>query len=53
MKRRRLGWELLFGPITPYQFRLRGPGASPKEARRNVLTAWVLSPFPSLPSPSP
>ncbi|KAG8436652.1 hypothetical protein GDO86_007665 [Hymenochirus boettgeri] len=33
----KLGWELLFGPCTPYQYRLFGPGKW-KEARQTILT---------------
>ncbi|XP_068096036.1 flavin-containing monooxygenase 5-like [Hyperolius riggenbachi] len=33
----KLAWEILFGPCTPYQYRLRGPGQW-KGARRAILT---------------
>ncbi|XP_019752080.1 dimethylaniline monooxygenase [N-oxide-forming] 5-like [Hippocampus comes] len=35
----RLGLSLLFGPITPYQYRLRGPGKW-TGARQAILTQW-------------
>lgn len=41
-----LGSRVLFGPCTPYQFRLRGPGQW-DGARRAILTQWerVAQPF--------
>ncbi|XP_061540437.1 flavin-containing monooxygenase 5-like isoform X1 [Phycodurus eques] len=35
----RLGLDLLFGPVNPYQYRLRGPGKW-AGARQAVLTMW-------------
>ncbi|XP_018589728.1 dimethylaniline monooxygenase [N-oxide-forming] 5-like [Scleropages formosus] len=35
----RLGFSVLFGPCTPYQFRLRGPGKW-AGARNAILTVW-------------
>ncbi|XP_078263907.1 flavin-containing monooxygenase 5-like [Rhinoraja longicauda] len=35
----RLAFEVYFGPCSPYQFRLTGPGKRP-EARENILTQW-------------
>ncbi|XP_055041847.2 flavin-containing monooxygenase 5 [Misgurnus anguillicaudatus] len=35
----RLGFKVLFGPCTPYQFRLCGPGQW-KGARQAILTQW-------------
>ncbi|XP_077389815.1 flavin-containing monooxygenase 5-like [Festucalex cinctus] len=35
----RLGLNLLFGPISPYQYRLRGPGKW-AGARQAILTQW-------------
>ncbi|XP_028259363.1 dimethylaniline monooxygenase [N-oxide-forming] 5-like [Parambassis ranga] len=35
----RLGLNVLFGPCTPYQYRLRGPGKWPR-ARQAILTQW-------------
>ena len=31
-----LGWKVLMGPATPYQFRLNGPGSDYKKARRHI-----------------
>ncbi|XP_056379264.1 flavin-containing monooxygenase 5-like isoform X2 [Hyla sarda] len=33
----KLAWEMLFGPCTPYQYRLSGPGKW-KDARKAILT---------------
>ncbi|KAG8590785.1 hypothetical protein GDO81_006898 [Engystomops pustulosus] len=35
----RLAWHVLFGPCTPYQLRLRGPGKW-SGARNAILTQW-------------
>ncbi|XP_053549843.1 flavin-containing monooxygenase 5 [Bombina bombina] len=35
----RLAWEVLFGPCTPYQYRLMGPGKW-DGARKAILTQW-------------
>lgn len=35
----RLGLNVLFGPCTPYQYRLKGPGKWPG-ARQAILTQW-------------
>ncbi|KAM9324723.1 flavin-containing monooxygenase 5-like [Gastrophryne carolinensis] len=35
----KLAWHVLFGPCTPYQYRLTGPGKWDK-ARRTILTQW-------------
>ncbi|MEE6496139.1 hypothetical protein FKM82_002238 [Ascaphus truei] len=35
----KLAWEVFFGPCTPYQYRLRGPGKWPG-AREAILTQW-------------
>lgn len=35
----KLALKLVFGPCTPYQFRLRGPGKWAK-ARQAILTQW-------------
>ncbi|XP_069825155.1 dimethylaniline monooxygenase [N-oxide-forming] 2-like [Dendropsophus ebraccatus] len=35
----RLAWQVIFGPCTPYQLRLRGPGKW-SGARRAILTQW-------------
>lgn len=35
----RLGMNVLFGPCTPYQYRLRGPGKW-AGARQAILTQW-------------
>ncbi|GCB77915.1 hypothetical protein scyTo_0016764 [Scyliorhinus torazame] len=34
-----LAFQVLFGPCSPYQFRLTGPGKWPK-ARQTILTQW-------------
>ncbi|KAI5090470.1 flavin-containing monooxygenase 5-like [Silurus meridionalis] len=41
-----LGWRVLFGPSTPYQFRLHGPGQW-AGARQAIFTQWdrVAQPF--------
>lgn len=31
-----LAWKVLFGPATPYQYRLNGPGSNYKQARKNI-----------------
>ncbi len=33
----KLGWVLLFGPCTPYRYRLEGPNKW-KDARQTILT---------------
>ncbi|XP_053549842.1 flavin-containing monooxygenase 5 isoform X2 [Bombina bombina] len=35
----RLAWEVLYGPCTPYQYRLMGPGKW-DGARKAILTQW-------------
>ncbi|KAM4651733.1 flavin-containing monooxygenase 5-like isoform 1-T3 [Discoglossus pictus] len=35
----KLGWHVYFGPCTPYQYRLTGPGKWPG-ARKAILTQW-------------
>ncbi|XP_066453360.1 flavin-containing monooxygenase 5-like isoform X2 [Eleutherodactylus coqui] len=35
----KLAWEVLFGPCTPYQYRLSGPGKW-KDARKAILTQY-------------
>ncbi|XP_040262682.1 flavin-containing monooxygenase 5-like [Bufo bufo] len=35
----KLAWEILFGPCTPYQYRLCGPGQW-KDARKAILTQY-------------
>ncbi|XP_058235117.1 flavin-containing monooxygenase 5-like [Hemibagrus wyckioides] len=47
-----LGFRVLFGPCTPYQFRLRGPGRW-DGARQAILTQWerVTQPFKTRPIP--
>ncbi|KAG7462341.1 dimethylaniline monooxygenase [N-oxide-forming] 2-like [Solea senegalensis] len=46
--------KLLFGPCTPYQYRLSGPGRW-GGARHAVLTQWkrVVQPFKTRPAPEP
>ncbi|KAM6217616.1 LOW QUALITY PROTEIN: dimethylaniline monooxygenase [N-oxide-forming] 4 [Rhynchocyon petersi] len=39
LKDPRLGWEVFFGPCTPYQYRLMGPGKW-DGARHAILTQW-------------
>ncbi|XP_066533052.1 flavin-containing monooxygenase 5-like isoform X2 [Hoplias malabaricus] len=34
-----LGWRVLFGPVTPYQYRLNGPGRW-DGARQAIFTQW-------------
>ena len=53
-----LAWECFFGPATPYQYRLRGPGAW-KGAREAIMTQWERTyyplksrPLPTIPSKS-
>ncbi|KAM9435802.1 flavin-containing monooxygenase 5-like isoform 1-T2 [Clarias gariepinus] len=47
-----VGWRVLFGPSTPYQFRLCGPGKW-DGARQAILTQWerVAQPFKTRPIP--
>lgn len=47
-----LGLRVLFGPCTPYQFRLCGPGKW-HGARQAILTQWerVAQPFKTRPVP--
>ncbi|XP_060773531.1 dimethylaniline monooxygenase [N-oxide-forming] 4-like isoform X2 [Neoarius graeffei] len=49
-----LGLRVLFGPCTPYQFRLCGPGKW-DGARQAILTQWerVAQPFKTRPIPEP
>ncbi|XP_073711979.1 flavin-containing monooxygenase 5-like isoform X2 [Misgurnus anguillicaudatus] len=49
-----LGLRVLFGPCTPYQFRLRGPGHW-SGARQAILTVWerVAKPMKTRPIPDP
>ena len=35
----KLAWHVYFGPITPYQYRLRGPHPWPG-ARQAIMTQW-------------
>lgn len=46
LKDPRLAWEVFFGPCTPYQYRLMGPGKW-DGARNAILTQWdrTLKPF--------
>ncbi|XP_045308894.1 dimethylaniline monooxygenase [N-oxide-forming] 4 isoform X1 [Leopardus geoffroyi] len=39
LKDPRLAWEVFFGPCTPYQYRLKGPGKW-DGARNAILTQW-------------
>lgn len=39
LKDPRLAWEVFFGPCTPYQYRLTGPGKW-DGARNAILTQW-------------
>uniref|UniRef100_A0A3Q2CCP5 Flavin-containing monooxygenase n=1 Tax=Cyprinodon variegatus TaxID=28743 RepID=A0A3Q2CCP5_CYPVA len=50
----RLGLNLLFGPCTPYQYRLRGPGKW-AGARQAILTQWerVAQPMQTRPCNEP
>ncbi|KAJ8277842.1 hypothetical protein GJAV_G00080740 [Gymnothorax javanicus] len=50
----RLGLNVLFGPFTPYQYRLCGPGQW-AGARQAILTQWerVIHPFKTRPIPEP
>ena len=52
----RLGLEVLLGPVTPYQYRLTGPGKW-AGARQAILTQWerVARPFRTreVPEPAP
>ncbi len=34
-----LAWQVLFGPVTPFQYRLQGPHAW-TGARHHVMTTW-------------
>lgn len=47
----RLGLEVMLGPCTPYQYRLKGPGKWPG-ARQAILTQWerVARPMKTRPS---
>lgn len=49
-----LGWRVLFGPTTPYQFRLCGPGRW-DGARQAIFTQWerVAHPLNTRPIPEP
>ncbi|XP_066532732.1 flavin-containing monooxygenase 5-like [Hoplias malabaricus] len=49
-----LGWRVLFGPATPYQYRLRGPGRW-EGARQAIFTQWerVTQPLNTRPIPEP
>lgn len=50
----RLGVNVMFGPCTPYQYRLRGPGKWAR-ARWAILTQWerVSHPMQTRPSDEP
>ncbi|TWW57657.1 Dimethylaniline monooxygenase [N-oxide-forming] 5 [Takifugu flavidus] len=50
----RLGWNVVFGPCTPYQYRLRGPGKW-AGARQAILTQWerVVHPMQTRPCNDP
>jgi len=50
----RLGLNVLFGPCTPYQYRLRGPGKW-SGARQEILTQWerVAQPMQTRPCDEP
>ncbi len=50
----RLGLNVLFGPCTPYQYRLRGPGKW-AGARQAILTQWerVAKPMQTRPCDEP
>uniref|UniRef100_A0A3Q3W3E7 Flavin-containing monooxygenase n=1 Tax=Mola mola TaxID=94237 RepID=A0A3Q3W3E7_MOLML len=50
----RLGLSVTFGPCTPYQYRLRGPGKWPR-ARQAILTQWerVAHPMQTRPCDEP
>lgn len=50
----RLGLNLMLGPCTPYQYRLRGPGKWPG-ARQAILTQWerVARPMQTRPCEDP
>ena len=41
----KLGWECFFGPGTPYQYRLMGPGAW-KGARKAIMAQWDRTYYP-------
>ncbi|KAL0164104.1 hypothetical protein M9458_039857 [Cirrhinus mrigala] len=49
-----VGLEVFFGPCTPYQFRLSGPGHW-RGARQAILTQWdrVAKPMKTRPIPEP
>ncbi|XP_005099109.1 flavin-containing monooxygenase 5 [Aplysia californica] len=49
-----LGFKVAFGPITPYQYRLKGPLAW-KGARKAIMTQWdrVSAPLKTRPLPIP
>lgn len=50
----RLGLNVMFGPATPYQYRLTGPGKW-AEARQTILTQWdrVFQPMQTRPCDDP
>ena len=41
----KLAFAIYFGPVTPYQYRLMGPGAW-KSARESILTQWDRTFYP-------
>ncbi|KAG9282712.1 si:dkey-239i20.4 [Astyanax mexicanus] len=49
-----LGWRVLYGPCTPFQYRLRGPGRW-TGARQAIFTQWerVFQPLKTRPIPEP
>ncbi|KAI4892566.1 hypothetical protein NFI96_024726 [Prochilodus magdalenae] len=49
-----LGWKVLFGPTTPYQYRLCGPGRW-EGARHAIFSQWerVVQPLNTRPIPEP
>ncbi|XP_052811939.1 flavin-containing monooxygenase 5-like [Mya arenaria] len=49
-----LGWNVLFGPGTPYQYRIQGPGTW-KDSRKCILTQWerTYAPLKTRPLPVP
>ncbi|KAI5127314.1 Dimethylaniline Monooxygenase [N-Oxide-Forming] 4 [Manis pentadactyla] len=54
LKDPRLAWEVFFGPCTPYQYRLTGPGKW-EGARNAILTQWdrTLKPLKTRVAPDP
>lgn len=54
LKDPRLAWEVFFGPCTPYQYRLTGPGKW-EGARNAILTQWdrTLKPLKTRGTPDP